>query len=375
MKSGISDYSEVLIYGLSKQFDITLLTEDYQLENRQLYRDFKVKVFGKGRLVLDSFDYHIYNIGNNPYFHSYIYEAALHKPGLIILHDLVAYYLTIGVYRARGALYSKIYEMAGAAGIDLIKRHTKKHKDLLECKELAPKLPLNRELINSENKIMVHSNYSYDQVREIIKNKSRLRKINQVEQVSHDEDFIPKNILFTKYKIPEDRFVISSFGYLDKTKLNHVVCETIDLLNQALGNNVIYLMVGEGDYIDKYLKPNIVKAGHVSLKEFNSFIRHSDIVVNLRYPSMGETSAVVIRALGIGKPCIVSNDAWFSELPDDVVIKVSNKNIKKDLHDSLSSLLERRDLMEKMSKRAKDYIQREHGITKISNEIADLLRA
>jgi len=375
MKSGISDYSEVLIYGLREHFDITLLIDDYRLENRQLYEDFKVKVYRKDPLVFNLFDHWIYNIGNNPYFHGYIYECALKKPGLIILHDFVEYYLTIGLYRNKGALYSKVYEMTDAAGINLIKRHTKGQEDLLECKHLAPKFPLNRELINSENKIMVHSNYSYDRVSEIINNKSRLRKINQVEQVSDSEEFIEREILFEQFGIPEDALTICSFGSVDRTKLNHTVCTTVIRLNKKYAGKLIYLMVGEGGYIDGFLSSYIKKTGRVSLMEFNSFIKHSDIVVNLRHPSMGETSAAVIRALGIGKPCIVSDDAWFSELPDDVVIKIRNKDIKKDLYDSLSRLLENPDLMEKMSKGAKEYIQREHGMTKISDEIADFLRA
>lgn len=375
MKSGISDYSEVLVYGLKEHFDITLLIDDYRLENKRLYQDFKVKVYRKDPLVFNLFDHWVYNIGNNPHYHSYIYECALKKPGLIILHDFIAYYLTVGFYRDRSALYSKIYQMAGAAGIDLIMRHTKRQEHLLECKELAPKLPLNRELINSENKIMVHSNYSYERVSSIIDDKRRLRKINQIEQVGDKEKFIPKNGLFKKYRIPVDKSIIASFGHIDPTKLNHVVCEATNLLNDTFQGNLIYLCVGEGDYIDNHLNPNIIRTGRVSLPEFNSFIRHSDIIVNLRSPSMGETSAAVIRALGIGKPCIVSDDAWFSELPDDIVVKISNKDLKKDLRDSLFRLLKSPDLMETISQRARDYIRREHGIRMISDKMADFLRA
>jgi glycosyltransferase involved in cell wall biosynthesis len=374
MKSGISDYSEILIYGLKNHFEITLLIDDYRLENQKLYEDFKVKVYKKDPLVFSLFDFWIYNIGNNPYFHSYIYEAARKKPGLIILHDFVAYYLTIGVYREKGILYSKIYEMAGAAGINLIKRYTKGQEDLLECKKLAVKLPLNRELINSENKIMVHSDYAYERVSKVINNISRLRKINQIDQISEKEDLIPKARLFRQYCIPEDVFIISSFGNIDTTKLNHVVADTIDMLDGASGKKIMYLMVGEGDYIDSYLSSNIKKTGRVSLREFDSFIKHSDIVVNLRHPSMGETSAAVIRTLGLGKPCIVSNDAWFSELPDDVVVKLNNKNIQEELYDSLLRFIENPDRMKKISRTAKEYIQNKHSVARISNQIADFLR-
>ena len=53
-----------------------------------------------------------------------------------------------------------------------------------------------------------------------------------------------------------------------------------------------------------------------------SLMAACDVLVNLRYPTMGETSGSVIRALSLGKPLLVSDVGWFSELPDDVVLKV-----------------------------------------------------
>ena len=53
-----------------------------------------------------------------------------------------------------------------------------------------------------------------------------------------------------------------------------------------------------------------------------SLMAACDVLVNLRYPTMGETSGSVIRALSLGKPLVVSDVGWFAELPDDVVLKV-----------------------------------------------------
>ena len=50
-----------------------------------------------------------------------------------------------------------------------------------------------------------------------------------------------------------------------------------------------------------------------------SLMAACDVLVNLRYPTMGETSGSVIRALGLAKPLLVSDVGWFSELPDDAV--------------------------------------------------------
>ena len=47
-----------------------------------------------------------------------------------------------------------------------------------------------------------------------------------------------------------------------------------------------------------------------------------DVLVNLRSPTMGETSGSVIRGLALGKPMLVSDVGWFAELPDGVALKI-----------------------------------------------------
>jgi glycosyltransferase involved in cell wall biosynthesis len=48
-----------------------------------------------------------------------------------------------------------------------------------------------------------------------------------------------------------------------------------------------------------------------------------EVVVSLRSPTMGETSGTVVRALSLGRPLVVSDVGWFSELPDTVAVKVA----------------------------------------------------
>lgn len=373
MKSGISDYSEILIYGLQEHFDITLLIDDYQLENKQLYKDFNVRVYGKDKVSFNLFDHRLYNIGNNPDFHGYIYECALKNPGLIMLHDFSLYYLFVGYYKDVGNLYSKIYAIGGSNAVHRIKPFTKQGIDLLEFKHLAPDVPLNKELICSDNKIVVHSDYTYDRVYGVKKNENGLRKINHVDLIDKHTRFIDKRRLFSKYDIPEDFILLCSFGSIDRTKLNHVICEAVNELNGDFGNRLIYLMVGEGDYVNDYMTPGIRKTGYVDLVEFNSFIKHCNVVINLRYPSMGETSGAVIRALSLGKPCIVSDDAWFSELPSDVVLKLANNMVLEDLSRELSHLLKNPERMKKLSEGAERYIKKDHNIEKVSREIMEFL--
>jgi hypothetical protein len=60
----------------------------------------------------------------------------------------------------------------------------------------------------------------------------------------------------------------------------------------------------------------------VDLTKFYLYLRAVDAVVNLRYPSAGESSGTFARALAEGLPTIVNNYGSFAEVPRDVTLKV-----------------------------------------------------
>ncbi len=62
--------------------------------------------------------------------------------------------------------------------------------------------------------------------------------------------------------------------------------------------------------------------GFAPIEKFVDYIGACDIVLNLRYPTVGETSGSLQRALGLGSAVIVSDVGSFAELPDDVCLKV-----------------------------------------------------
>lgn len=375
MKSGISDYSDILVLGLSRYFDITLLIDDYKLINKKLYKNYEVKIYGKDKIDFNQYNYKIYNIGNNPYFHSYIYECAVKYPGMVIMHDFSTYYLTVGYYQNKENFFSKIYEIGGSSGIYHIKNEIKKNRDLLNIKHLAPKLPLNKEIILNSKKIMVHSLYSFNKVKEITGNLKIVNKIDMVEQTDNNSNVISKGHLYKSFHIPRNKLILASFGFIDSTKLNHLICKIVRELNKMYENAFVYVMVGEGNYVDSYLGDDIIKTGYVTIDEFNSFTIHCDLAFNLRYPTMGETSASLIRILAAGKPCIVNDDAWFSELPDNIVYKIKNENAKEEIFKLLEKFMHNKKDFLEVGENAKKYIKENHSIDKIAKEIEEFLLA
>lgn len=242
---------------------------------------------------------------------------------------------------------------------------------LLECDELAAEFPLNMELAESGNKIMVHSEFAKKKIKVFT---DHVRKINMIPQISTEYVQIDKKKLFSRYNIPEDAFVIASFGVIAPTKLNHVICQTVYKLSKQLEQKICYVMVGEGDYVDQYIDNEIIyKTGFVDMDEFDSFIAYSDLVMNLRYPSMGETSAALIKILQMGKTCLINDDGWFAEVPEECAVKIPVENMEERLFEKVSDLIVYPEKRKKIGNCAKEYIEKEHDPQKIVEEISEFL--
>jgi hypothetical protein len=92
-----------------------------------------------------------------------------------------------------------------------------------------------------------------------------------------------------------------------------------------------------------------------------------DVCVNLRHPTMGETSGSVIRSLSLGKPLVVSSVGWFSELPDAVGIKVPVDSTEVEtLEAALELLLTREDLRSELGAAAAALARREHELERVA---------
>lgn len=337
-KSGISEYSETLIWGLEKLFDITILVDGYSLENKQIRKHFYIEDEIE-KIDYEKYDILLYNFGNNPYFHEYMYEMLLEHPGYIILHDVSLYYLTVEFYKKKNLLFSKIYELEEIKGIIDIKESFKinKSRDLLDHKNLSSEIPMNKEVFERALGILVHSDYA----REIVLKKTSNVSIYKIHFVECNANSMKKKrgYLRKRFSIEEDAYIFVSAGYIAPSKQNDLCCKAIKQYNSINKKKIYYVMVGEGKYADEYLDEYIYKTDFITTEDFFNAIYDSDAVLNLRYPYNGESSATLIQSMAMGKICVVSDIGWFSELPDQSVKKVSPFINEFELCDEISKII------------------------------------
>jgi glycosyltransferase involved in cell wall biosynthesis len=99
------------------------------------------------------------------------------------------------------------------------------------------------------------------------------------------------------------------------------------------------------------------------LRRFREYINLPDVFVVLRHPSAGETSGSVIKAMGAGKPVIVSDHFAFSEFPDDCCVKIPTGEAEQDvLMERLVYYIENPEERLELGERSRRYIQTHHDI-------------
>ena len=101
------------------------------------------------------------------------------------------------------------------------------------------------------------------------------------------------------------------------------------------------------------LSANVRVLGFAPIEEFVGYLGACDIVLNLRYPTVGESSGTLLRSLGLGKAVMVSEVGSFQEFPDDVCLKVPVGPGEEDLiFEYLNLLVSRPDVAQALGARA-----------------------
>jgi glycosyltransferase involved in cell wall biosynthesis len=107
----------------------------------------------------------------------------------------------------------------------------------------------------------------------------------------------------------------------------------------------------------------LVREGWVDERRLWGLMAGVDVSVNLRHPTMGETSGSVIRSLTLGKPLVVTDTGWFSELPGSVAVKVPpGEHEVETLASALELLATREDVRAEMGAAAAERARREHDV-------------
>jgi glycosyltransferase involved in cell wall biosynthesis/SAM-dependent methyltransferase len=367
-KSGIADYNAELLPHLARGAEITVFVhQEDEFSENQNHKDYAVQ-----RAISfdeihrnDPFDLCIYHQGNNPY-HEFIYERALVTPGLLVLHEHCLHHLIVGRTLARGdeeGYWNELFYAYGYRGARLAEMRSVSVSS--EYQQFL--FPLNRRLVASSLGVIVHNPYSLAQLEGLQEGRPVEIIPHHLSPKTYELDEMDKAECRRSFGIPEDAWVIASLGFVTPPKRIPIVLAAFKRLLSDMPKS-IYLIVGEDhercgaapliEAMDLGDKVRIT--GYMTDGDFFRYLKAVDVVVNLRFPTAGETSGTLIRSLGAGKPVIVTDFGQFGEFPDDCCLKVRvGPTEERDLYMQLRSLAYRPTLRESLSRRASEWVRRE----------------
>ncbi len=358
-QSGIADYVFHLLTGFrqNKAIQITLFTNS--TTDRILnYNVIHINTLVEGQL--NDYDLIIYHVGNNIHYHHYMLSLLKQYGGIVHLHDLVLHHMIAGMnYNAEDeqmlpSYFNIIETHYGQANKAYIENKLTDGIPLWETNEVID-FPLFEAFVQYADSCIVHSQYALERVQAVF---PRLN-VYCIEQLY---DLKP---LTKKKNQSLDCLNIGVFGGVDLQKKVDVVMEVLAAIqakNPALDFQLHVVGGVNGTCEQIYALPaklnledKVFIHGRVDEAYYNELLTETDVIVALRVPTMGETSAVVMQGLQLGIPVIVNNVGWYHELPD-VVDKVSAVQLKQGLQVLLLKYLTA-DYLQKKTQEIRHYAQ------------------
>jgi glycosyltransferase involved in cell wall biosynthesis len=356
-RSGIADYSEALIESLRPLVDLEIFSSAQQSFDPSRY------------------DMALYHVGNNGY-HDFVYETALRHPGVVVMHESNLHHLIADLTIKRGDwdAYTRECEYNGGAAAGAFAERVR----ALEVGPDYEGLPMTRRLLESARGLVVHSRFLQEEMRGAGFSSS-------IAIIPHGA-WIPegdRNGYRHRLGLDETTPLIGIFGFLKPYKR---IAESLRAFRRLvrLTPGVRMILVGEQHPefpVDPLIRSMGLSAqvrvlGFTPIEEFVGYLSACDIVLNLRYPTVGESSGTLLRSLGLGKAVLVSDIGSFQEFADDVCLKVPVGAGEEDLiFEYLNLLVSRPEIARELGARAKDYVARECNWPVVARRYAGFLEA
>ena len=353
-RSGIADYSALLLPALRKRLDVEVVKR------------------GRTRPARGT-DLALYHVGNNPDAHGWIVDALRRRPGVVVLHDFVLHHLVAGltIGRRDGHGYLDAMEREGGV-VGRLLGHGVLDKRIPPLWESRPQeFHLAGEVLGLATGLIVHSHHVEDRAREA-------GFELPIWRVPHPAWPVPE----LRPERHEGSPLVGSFGNLNSSKRIPQLLEAFARLRRDRPEARLLLVgaVSPGFDLDRRLQrlglssDGIIREDYVDEARLWSLMAACDVCVNLRAPTMGETSGSVIRQLSLGKPVVVSDVGWFSELPDAVALKIPvGAGETETLHAALELLAGNEEARLAMSTAALELARREHDLEHVAELYAAAL--
>ena len=372
--SGIADYVAEALPLLARRFAVTAIVEDPGSVEAAAATQVPL------RSVTDApaADLDLYQIGNSP-SHAFVYRAALARPGVVVLHEWSLHHLVLKETVERGNVPAYLREMRrahGGAGSFVGRQMAR----ALGGSMLPALFPLNDRLLEQSLGVVALTSFVSEKA-------ARRLPGRPVLHLPHHLAF-PIGPLPSRAEarralgLPQEALLVTAPGLATATKGLGAAVRAVALLRER---HPSLRLVIAGDQDPALSLPDLAKAAGVSESviltgrlALPDFVRHlcaADVVLSLRFPTHGEISGALVRALGVGRPVLVTaGTPACDEFPEGVVVPVDPGPAQEDeLVALLDRLLSDEGLRERISTLARAHVREHHDLASTVASLAVFL--
>ncbi|GEM_PF-2116555 len=307
-RSGIAEYSAGLV-AMLRDVGLRVVT----VTRAELERDGVQATVDR----LHEFDAVVYQMGNHPTYHGWMLPLMDQVPGVVHLHDLVLHHMVAGVLIDEARLTGDDYPLAleswhSPAEIKTA-AHALRYGDPMWGRDEVVDYPLHQVATRLATEVVVHSHYSATRIADAF-------------------PWLPITVLPQLYpvvaphRVRERLGTIAVMGGGQRNRRFDWIVQALTALDAELPQPLVLEIAGEVepevqlqlDQLAALGNVRLVNHGRISDDDFWAVFERADLMIALRQPTMGETSAVVSKALQAGLPTVVSDHGWYAELPECV---------------------------------------------------------
>jgi glycosyltransferase involved in cell wall biosynthesis len=256
-------------------------------------------------------DVALYHIGNNLAFHGEIYDLAIRKPGLVVLHDLALDDLAKGLLDTGDPFGTRTREEALAAAERLVGPVPEGPLETPWCALAARRA----------RGVIVHSPYA----KRYLESFGCRTPVHVVPHPSMPAPTWRSRLEARRIRSRlSGRVLVGVLGDIGRAKAIDVVLDAV----ARLGSRVHVAVVGrripgydvEAEVTARGMEDRVTVAADVTDGQFTAWLLASDLLVNLRHPHRGEVSGTLIRAMQHGVPPVVSPVGTYLDWPEGTVV-------------------------------------------------------
>ncbi|MFZ0219854.1 MAG: glycosyltransferase [Candidatus Aquirickettsiella sp.] len=373
-RTGIADYSAQLLPDLAIFYDITLITTQKSIDDNWLNANFSIQDDKWFIKHANSFDVIIYQFGNSHY-HYFMLQLLNLYPGIVVLHDFflsgLYQWADVIVEKEQYIFYRSIYYSHGFPALFELKN--KDRRLIIED------YPCNLAVLKRALGIIVLSQHTID-LALYWYGPNIVSKFSLANAPHLPKEISPLQRKETRRKLGfnENDFLICTFGFIGDTKQCHrTILACSDPILSSINFHLVFVG-GKADEEYNQLLFNLIKKnklekkikfiGFTSLELFKDYLISTDIAIQLRTKSRGETSACILNCLSYGIPTIVNAHGSINEIKDNVVVKLKDEFSDDELTKAVFNLYTNNNERDHLSKKSLHYIEQKHHPLKISKE-------